>query len=148
MRANDIHREREMHGPNGLAAGASNNLYKRQNSSNEPVASGELFETDLTDQVLKESRIEALRSLLLILVREMDSLKQMVVPDHSRIATDHVDLLTELDSFESSLIKDALIRSDGNQREAARRLSIKPTTLHAKIKRLGIHLERTISRVE
>ena len=49
--------------------------------SNGSAASGDLFETDLTDQVLKESRIEALRSLLLILVREMDSLKQMVVPN-------------------------------------------------------------------
>ena len=147
MIASNTHQERNIYGPNGREPEAPK-PYKERNLSNGSAAGGDLIETDLTDQVLKESRIEALRSLLMILVREMDSLKQMVVPENSRTTTDRVDLLTELDAFESSLIKDALIRSDGNQREAARRLSIKPTTLHAKIKRLGIHLERTITRVE
>ncbi len=41
--------------------------------------------------------------------------------------------------FERALIVEALKRSEGVQKEAAAMLGMKPTTLHEKMKRLGIH---------
>jgi len=51
---------------------------------------------------------------------------------------DPIKLEREIDAFEASLIRDALIKSKGNQRDASKLLGIKPTTLNAKMKRLGI----------
>jgi DNA-binding NtrC family response regulator len=47
-------------------------------------------------------------------------------------------LKARLEEYERSLIEGALTATGGNQRQAARRLGILPTTLHAKIRRLGI----------
>jgi DNA-binding NtrC family response regulator len=47
-------------------------------------------------------------------------------------------LKARLEEYERSLIRGALSATGGNQRQAARRLGILPTTLHAKIRRLGI----------
>jgi DNA-binding NtrC family response regulator len=47
-------------------------------------------------------------------------------------------LKARLEDYERSLIEGALSATGGNQRQAARRLGILPTTLHAKIRRLGI----------
>lgn len=52
--------------------------------------------------------------------------------------TERASLKARLEEYERSLIKGALSATGGNQRQAARRLGILPTTLHAKIKRLGI----------
>jgi DNA-binding NtrC family response regulator len=41
-------------------------------------------------------------------------------------------------AYERDLIATALCESRGNQRRAARRLGILPTTLHEKMKRLGL----------
>jgi len=43
-----------------------------------------------------------------------------------------------LDEFERTLISDALARSGGHQRRAAVALGVLPTTLHEKMKRLGL----------
>ncbi len=43
-----------------------------------------------------------------------------------------------VDSYERRLIEDALAASEGNQRRAARALGVLPTTLHEKMKRLGL----------
>jgi DNA-binding NtrC family response regulator len=40
--------------------------------------------------------------------------------------------------YESELIREALQRTRGNQRRAAKLLGVKVTTLNCKIKRLGI----------
>jgi len=40
--------------------------------------------------------------------------------------------------YESELIRDALQRTRGNQRRAAKLLGVKVTTLNCKIKRLGL----------
>jgi two-component system response regulator PilR (NtrC family) len=45
-------------------------------------------------------------------------------------------------TFERELIEETLVRTQGIQRKAARLLGIKPTTLHEKIKRLGIRPPR------
>jgi DNA-binding NtrC family response regulator len=48
------------------------------------------------------------------------------------------DLKTLLEDYERTLIQEALAQKGGNQRQAAIALGILPTTLHEKLKRLGI----------
>ena len=43
-----------------------------------------------------------------------------------------------LESYERQLIEGALESARGNQRRAARALGVLPTTLHEKMKRLGL----------
>src|SRR5688572_16113121 len=111
-----------------------------------PGADYALVETDVTDLAQATSRIEALRSLILLFLREVDSLKKVVGP-RPRRKGDPIKLEKEMDAFEAALIRDALVKSKGNQRDAARLLGIKPTTLHAKIKRLAITVETTVTAV-
>ena len=54
-----------------------------------------------------------------------------------------VDLKSRLLAYERDLITAALSESRGNQRRAAHRLGILPTTLHEKMKRLGLRAART-----
>lgn len=106
-----------------------------------------LVETDITDLAHAASRIEALRSLILIFLREVDLLKKVVGP-RARRKGDPIHLTLEVDAFEASLIRDALMKSQGNQRDAAKMLNIKPTTLNAKMKRLGITVETTLTGLD
>ncbi len=48
------------------------------------------------------------------------------------------DLKALLESYERSLIVEALTASGGHQRRTAARLGVLPTTLHEKMKRLGL----------
>lgn len=48
------------------------------------------------------------------------------------------NLKTQLDAYERGLIESALAATAGNQRRAAARLGLLPTTLHEKMKRLGL----------
>lgn len=48
------------------------------------------------------------------------------------------DLKSRLLAYERGLIEAALTATGGNQRRAAQRLGILPTTLHEKMKRLGL----------
>jgi DNA-binding NtrC family response regulator len=48
------------------------------------------------------------------------------------------DLRSRLLAYERQLISAALVETGGNQRRAARLLGILPTTLHEKLKRLGL----------
>ena len=43
-----------------------------------------------------------------------------------------------VEAFERNVIEDALRATQGNQRRAARALGVLPTTLHEKMKRLGL----------
>ena len=43
-----------------------------------------------------------------------------------------------VDAYERNVIEDALRAASGNQRRAARALGVLPTTLHEKMKRLGL----------
>jgi DNA-binding NtrC family response regulator len=55
-----------------------------------------------------------------------------------------IDLKTQVDSYERELILGALQEAGGRQRQAARSLGILPTTLHEKMKRLGIPTAREL----
>lgn len=52
-----------------------------------------------------------------------------------------------VDAYERQLIQSALTASAGNQRRAAAALGLLPTTLHEKMKRLGL-LRRPAPRAE
>jgi DNA-binding NtrC family response regulator len=65
---------------------------------------------------------------------------------------DHFDspslpLKARLEAYERRLIENALAETAGNQRRAAAALGILPTTLHEKMKRLGL-LRRSAARAD
>lgn len=55
-----------------------------------------------------------------------------------------IDLKSRLLAYERDLITAALAATGGNQRRAARQLGILPTTLHEKMKRLGLRADAFI----
>ena len=79
-------------------------------------------------------KIKTIRELTLTLLQEIESLKGGGSFDEQ--AT--VNFAEEVRRFETELIRWALLRTGGHQRRAAHMLSMKVTTLNAKIKRYGI----------
>jgi transcriptional regulator with GAF, ATPase, and Fis domain len=69
-----------------------------------------------------------------MLLRELESLRPEELSQPDRDAS----LQTQVQKFESDLIRQALCRSAGNQARAARLLGVKHTTLNAKIHRYRI----------
>ena len=84
-----------------------------------------------------DNKLEALKMLASSLLTEVTELEK------NREATDEVklDMPEEVRRLEIDMIRCALIRTGGRQRQAARLLNVKPTTLHEKMKRYGILLE-------
>lgn len=58
-------------------------------------------------------------------------------------ASRSADLKSLLRAYERQIIVAALRAAGGNQRRAARTLGLLPTTLHEKMKRLGIRVQRS-----
>lgn len=58
--------------------------------------------------------------------------------ESSRYPVGGASLKMLLDAYERQLIETALAATAGNQRQAARTLGLLPTTLHEKMKRLGL----------
>ena len=79
------------------------------------------------------SNLDSLREAALTLLREVESLATRHPQNKSRLG-----LQEEMQRYESELIRDALHRTRGNQRRAAKLLGVKVTTLNCKIKRLGL----------
>jgi len=79
--------------------------------------------------------LNSLREAALTLLREVESLASRHPQNNS-----HLGLQEEVQRYESELIRQALQRTGGNQRRAAKLLGVKVTTLNCKIKRLGIPL--------
>ena len=78
--------------------------------------------------------LDSLREAALTLMREVESLASRQEPrDNHKLV-----LQEEVQRYESELIRQALQRTGGNQRRAAKLLGVKVTTLNCKIKRLGI----------
>jgi transcriptional regulator with GAF, ATPase, and Fis domain len=86
------------------------------------------FETTMID-----NRLNSLRELTQLLLNELASLE--VEPSANDCSG---GLQAMVQRFESDLIRQALHRTAGNQARAARILSVKPTTLNAKIRRYNI----------
>ena len=78
--------------------------------------------------------INTLREAAMSLLREVESLASQQEPQTTR----RLGLQEEMQRYESELIRDALHRTRGNQRRAAKLLGVKVTTLNCKIKRLGL----------
>ena len=77
--------------------------------------------------------ISALKELSLALSHEIAALENRAV-----LLNGPIKLADEVRKFETGLICNALIRTGGRQRQAARLLGMKITTLNAKIKRYNI----------
>ncbi|HSL52970.1 MAG TPA: helix-turn-helix domain-containing protein [Pyrinomonadaceae bacterium] len=77
--------------------------------------------------------LDTLREAAITLLREVETLASQQEPPPVRLG-----LQEEVQRYESELIREALMRTRGNQRRAAKLLGVKVTTLNCKIKRLGI----------
>jgi transcriptional regulator with GAF, ATPase, and Fis domain len=82
-----------------------------------------------------DNRLEALRVLSNSLVREIEALRREKV----EVLSNKINLNEEVQRFEKELIRCALVRTGGKQRQAARLLNVKVSTLNMKIKRYGIN---------
>ena len=80
------------------------------------------------------NNLDSLREAAIMLMREVESLSRQQEPQLEKLG-----LQEEVQRYESELIRDALQRTRGNQRRAAKLLGVKVTTLNCKIKRLGIN---------
>jgi DNA-binding NtrC family response regulator len=83
--------------------------------------------------------LESLREAAVTLMREVESLANLQEPQTN--GNGKLALQEEVQRFESELIRQALQRTHGNQRRAAKLLGVKVTTLNCKIKRLGIQTD-------
>jgi DNA-binding NtrC family response regulator len=101
---------------------------------NSKLRSAAPLETGVDSRVAMENRLEVLRVLSNSILEEVESLRR--AKDLGRPG--NIDLEAEMQHFEIDLIKCALLRTGGNQRQAARLLNVKATTLNAKIKRYNI----------
>jgi DNA-binding NtrC family response regulator len=77
--------------------------------------------------------LDNLREAALTLLREVEALASRQPQNGHKLG-----LQEEVQRYESELIRQALQRTGGNQRRAAKLLGVKVTTLNCKIKRLGI----------
>lgn len=96
-------------------------------------------ESERTRQI---NRIDALKVLIRSLLDHLDDLSE---PGPSPDGND-LSLQAMVRRFEAELIRHALKRTGGKQRQAARLLGEKKTTLNAKILRYGIRVEEAGSQ--
>ena len=82
------------------------------------------------------TRISYLKILAMSLLREIASAE-----NHDDEDNDTIDLQAEVQRFERELIRSALIQTGGRQRQAARLLKTKVTTLNTKIKKYRIQFD-------
>jgi len=78
----------------------------------------------------------SLRELTFKLLRKVQSIGEAHTPN----IESGIDFYDEVTRFEIDLIERALIRTGGQQRQAARLLNLKVTTHNSKIKHYNIHL--------
>ena len=103
--------------------------------ANQRILSG--LSSSLSASAGSRTRLEILTALSQALLREVAAL-QTENTDSNR----EIDLAKEIESYEADLIRSALMQTSGRQRQAARLLNVKTSTLNAKIKRYGL-LEKT-----
>lgn len=85
---------------------------------------------------MQDVRVATLKVLALTLLNQIESLEEQVASG----STPEMNLHTEVHHFEAELIRNALVKTGGRQRRAARLLGVKVTTLNTKIKRHKICL--------
>ncbi len=87
-------------------------------------------------KALFDSRICYLKTLAMSLLREIAAAENVAEAQRSNT----IDLQAEVRRFETELIRSALIQTGGCQRQAARLLGTKVSTLNTKIKRYQIEI--------
>ena len=105
-----------------------------------PTSSKETGTEPKLNQSVVEHKIEALKTLLTTLLEEVESLEGTHYSLENQIAVDRINLFDAVQRFEADLIRHALIRTRGNQRQAAKLLCTKISTLNSKIKRYGMEI--------
>jgi DNA-binding NtrC family response regulator len=95
-----------------------------------------------------ESRVEQLILIAKALASEIETLQTEFFTDgkrerHVDFDNDGFDFYREVARYEIDLIKNALDLCDGNQTRAAKLLTMKPTTLNAKMKHYGLPWARS-----
>ncbi len=85
-----------------------------------------------------DNRINALRALAVLLLQEVESLREGLSIGPRNLNKERLNLSGEIERVEIEMIRHALILAKGNQRKAAAILGTKPPTLNAKIKRYGV----------
>lgn len=93
---------------------------------------------EVSTENLENNRIQALKSLALLLLREVEQIERTNIVSGQCLTDKNVTLMDDVQNYEAELIRSALLRSKGHQARAARILGIKNNTLNAKIKRYGI----------
>ena len=93
---------------------------------------------EVSTENLENNRIQALKSLALLLLREVEQIERTNLISGQCLTDKDVTLMDDVQNYEAELIRSALLRSKGHQARAARILGIKNNTLNAKIKRYGI----------
>jgi DNA-binding NtrC family response regulator len=86
-----------------------------------------------------ENRVEAMRALATLMLREVESIEKTAPSKTDDFDENEFCLQTEVQRYEADLIRSALIKARGRQRQAARLLGVKVTTLNAKIKKYDIN---------
>ena len=123
-------------------SGESSQSYDAQRTKSHDENKDDLDEadsqTDLAGEVLIETRMEYLKTLVATILDELNSLHRLRADRESPLT-----LTREVRRFEAQLIRNALLISFGAQRRAARILGINPSTLNEKIKRLKIEIDDT-----
>ncbi len=94
-------------------------------------------------------RVEQLIVIAKALASEIETLQTEFFTDRKRerqidFDNDGFDFYREVERYEIELIKNALDLCEGNQTRAARLLTMKPTTLNAKMKHYGLSPVRSI----
>jgi DNA-binding NtrC family response regulator len=97
-----------------------------------------LKDEDMSDRVLASTRIDSLKTIAMVFLREVEALKHTLARKQSRKNGEPIDLDKEIAAIEAGMIKWALMSTGGNQAAAAKLLSLNATTLHSKMKRHGI----------
>lgn len=109
-----------------------NNFSQKKSSAFDATASNS--NSKKVAPAILNNRLDALKVLSHSILREIDSLRQ----DENAVSLAKIDLSLEVQRFEADLIRCALLRTGGKQRQAARLLNVKISTLNAKIKRFKI----------
>jgi DNA-binding NtrC family response regulator len=110
------------------------------------------------EPVQSARHLEFLKTLTLLLLQEIENLADIPPSNSSEetptvnsradaadneLRNGSIDLSDQVRQFEIALICDALLECEGNQTRTAKKLRMKNSTLHAKIRRYKIRFERS-----
>lgn len=99
----------------------------------------ELISENLKIHNQAANRLEALKTLTKLMLHEIESLAEISPLKSNEPPTEKgINLNDRVQRYEVTLICNALLEANGNQRKAAKNLGTKTSTLHAKIQRYGI----------